>query len=233
MSPGGIIEPRRDEDTKKSVICRLLFVIRGFWEANNKKQITSGQLASFCLLGLILLGLGFWSGGCASAVSAGSNTALDAVDLVRMTDRMAASIAGDAAVQRILAQRGSMTIVVEPVVNLMTAAVLPRGQADAFTARVRSLLSKHDPERFVWVMNRDAFYALRQQELNVDLGPQPERVQPEYALTAKFQSLVHETKDRRSDYYLCVYELSDLKSGDVIWSDMYEVKKTAVGGMLD
>jgi PBP1b-binding outer membrane lipoprotein LpoB len=171
--------------------------------------------------------------GCASAVSAGSNTALDGIDLVRMTDRMAASLAGDAAVQQIIAQRGAMTIVVEPVVNLMTAAVLPRGQADAFTARVRSLLSKHGSGQFVWVMNRAAFYSLRQRELDVDLGPEPQRVQPAYALTAKFQSLVHETKDRRSDYYLCVYELTDLKSGDVIWSDQYEVKKTAVGGMLD
>jgi PBP1b-binding outer membrane lipoprotein LpoB len=214
------------------VICYLLFVIRGLWETNNKKQITNNKFVSSCLCGSILLGVAFWSGGCASAVSAGSNTALDGIDLVRMTDQMAASISGNAAVQRIVAEKGPMTIVVEPVVNLMTAAVLPKGQADAFTARVRSLLSKHAPEKFIWVMNRDAFYSLRNQELNVDLGPEPERVQPEYALTAKFQSLVHETKDRRSDYYLCVYELTNLKSGDVIWSDKYEVKKTAVGGML-
>lgn len=172
------------------------------------------------------------AGGCASAVSAGSNTALDGLDLVRMTDMMAASIAASAAVQAEIREHGPMKIVVEPVVNLMTAAVLPRGQADAFTARVRSLLSKHAPESFQWIMNRDAFYSLREKELDVDLGPDPDRVQPRYALTAKFQSLVHETKDRRSDYYLCVYELSDLQSGDIIWSNKYEVKKTAVGGLL-
>src|SRR5438270_12190486 len=104
--------------------------------------------------------------GCTSAVQSGHNTALDSVDLLQMTDQMAASLIADPKVQETIARDGPMKVVVEPVENRMTAEVLPRGQAEAFTARVRALLSKHYPEKFTWVMNRDSFYRLRGQELD-------------------------------------------------------------------
>ena len=70
--------------------------------------------------------------------------------------------------------------------------MLPAGQADAFTARVRALLSKQAPERYTWVMNRDAYYRLRARELDVDLGPDPDRLQPQYQLSARFTSVTDE-----------------------------------------
>ena len=93
-----------------------------------------------------------------------------------MTDDMAMKIVADPEVQAAIAREGPLKVVVQPVENRMTAEVLPRGPAEAFTARVRSLLSKHAPDRFTWVMNRDAFYRLRGRELEgVDLGPRPRR----------------------------------------------------------
>ena len=171
--------------------------------------------------------------GCASAVAAGHSTALDSVDLVQMTDDMAARIVADPKVQSVLA-RGPMKVVVQPVENRMEAEILPRGPAEAFTARVRTLLARREPNRFVWVMNRDAYYRLRGRELeDVDLGPAPEAVNPEYALTATFSSLTTEDPKRRSAYYLCVYELTDLQQRNVLWTGSYEVKKLAVKGFLD
>ncbi|HLL89826.1 MAG TPA: hypothetical protein VK324_11015, partial [Tepidisphaeraceae bacterium] len=131
--------------------------------------------------------------GCTGAVQSGKGTALDGVDLVQMTDQMAQSLSASPAVQEAFAQRGPLKVVVQPVQNFMEAEVLPAGQADAFTARVRSLLSKQSPDQFTWVMNRDAFYRLRGQELEgpegkVVLGPLPEDVQPDYTLTARFTS---------------------------------------------
>jgi hypothetical protein len=83
-------------------------------------------------------------------------------------------------------------------------------------------------------MNRDAWHYLRQRELeNVDPGPSPDAIQPRYALTAKFSTLTHETSQRRSTYYLCVYELTDLQNRNVLWSDKWEVQKKAVKGFLD
>src|SRR5205085_3094494 len=107
--------------------------------------------------------------GCSSAVQWGTNTALNGDDLVKMTDDMAMKLVADPNVQAAIARDGALKIVVMPVVNDMRAEVLPRGPAEAFTARLRTLLAKHAPEKFLWVMNRDAFYRLRGRELdNVD-----------------------------------------------------------------
>lgn len=173
--------------------------------------------------------------GCASAVKVGHNTALDATDLVIMTDDMAAKILADPEVQSAVAREGQLPVVVQPVQNLMTGEVLPRGPAETFTARVRLLLSRHAPDKFLWVMNRDAFYRLRERELEggMDLGPSPDAVQPKYALTARFSSLTDESSKRRTSYYLCVYELSALGDRTLLWTDKYEVKKRAVKGFLD
>jgi hypothetical protein len=183
---------------------------------------------------------GFWlllalalSPGCTSAVQSGQSTALDGADLVAMTDDMSMKIVADPEVQAAIAQEGALRVVVEPVENLMTAEVLPRGPAEAFTGRLRALLSRHAPEQFTWVMNRDAFYRLRGRELDYDLGPSPDAINPQYALVARFSSLTNESAKARSSYYLCVYELTDLERRTVLWSDKYEVKKTAVKGFLD
>jgi hypothetical protein len=173
------------------------------------------------------------STGCASAIARGSSTALDSVDLIRMTDDMSMRIMGDPDVQEVLA-RGPMKVVVQPVENRMEAEILPRGPAEAFTARLRSLLSRQAPDRFVWVMNRDAYHRLRHRELeDIDLGPPPESVNPEYALTATFSSLTTDDARRRASYYLCVYELTDLQDRTVLWTGSYEVRKVAVRGFLD
>src|SRR5688572_24675854 len=181
---------------------------------------------SVCICGSIL--------GCSSAVGAGQSTALSGVDLVKMTDDMAMRLGSDAEVQRAIAQRGPLKVVVMPVENRMRAEVLPRGVAEAFVARVRTLLSRHAPESFTWIMNRDAFYNLRGRELEgVELGPSPDAVNPDYALSAIFSSLADEDRKHRSSYYLCRYELTDLRDRTVLWTGAYEVKKVAVKGFGD
>jgi hypothetical protein len=172
--------------------------------------------------------------GCASAVAVGSNTALDGTDLVSMTDLMSTSILGDPEIQAAIAQKGTLKIVVQPVVNDLDAEILPVGAADAFTARLRALLSHHAPDKFTWIENRDSFYRLRNQELaNVDPGPSPDAVNPEYALTATFTSIAKENDQSRNQYYVCNYSLSSLKDRTVLWTKSYEVQKRAVKGFLD
>ena len=167
-------------------------------------------------------------------MSSGENTALNGTDLVKMTDDMAAAIEGSPAVRAAVSRDGSLRVVVEPVVNRMTAEVLPAGPADAFTARVRTLLARHDPERYTWVMNKEAFYRLRGQELDgVALGPAPDAISPQYALTATFTSIARETAGGRDDYYVCNYQLANLADRTVLWTKAYEVQKRAVKGFLD
>jgi hypothetical protein len=172
--------------------------------------------------------------GCASAVAVGTNTALDGNDLISMTDQMSTSILGDPEVQAAIAEKGRLNVVVQPVVNQMRAEILTTGAGDAFTARLRALLSHHAPDKFTWIENKASFYRLRGQELQgVDPGPSPEAVNPEYALTAIFTSLANETDQSRNSYYVCNYELRSLKDRSILWSKSYEVQKKAVKGFLD
>jgi hypothetical protein len=181
--------------------------------------------AALCLCAL--------AAGCGSAVSSGRNTALNGFDLVSMTDDMAAKISGSPAVSAAIQKSGPLTIVVEPVMNQLTGEILPHGQAEAFTSRVRVLLAQHQPDRFTWVMNRDEYHDLQLQATGRDLGLNPDAIHPQYALTATFNSLTQEDADRRSEYYLCVYTLTDLQDGTLLWTDKYELKKNVVKGFLD
>jgi hypothetical protein len=183
---------------------------------------------------VFICGLFLCSAGCKNAVQSGHSTALSGADLLKMTDDMAMKIGGDPDVQAAFEKNGPLKIVVQPVENRMTAEILPKGPAEAFTARVRTLLARHSPERYTWIMNRDAFYDLRGRELEgIDLGPSPDAVNPQYALTAKFSTLTKEDAKRRSAYYLCVYELTNLQDRSVLWTGSYEVKKNAVKEFLD
>lgn len=187
--------------------------------------------------GLVLLALlaAATAGGCAagSAVASGNNTALDSVNLKDMTDAMAASVAASRPVQDAITGQGPLKIVIQPVENRMTGEILPPGQAEAFTTRIRALLSKHAPDRYVWVMNRDTFYRLRGTELEGALGPAPEAVNPRYALWGTFYSITDESSKRRTSAYLCKFELTDLERRTILWQDTYQVKKAATKGFLD
>src|SRR5688500_16016249 len=189
------------------------------------------QLLLLATLAPVLIGAA--GAGCASAVAVGQNTALDAMNLEQMTDRMAESIARNPKVQAAVEKEGSLKIVVQPVENRMTGEILPRGQAEAFTTRVRALLSKHDPDRYTWVMNRETFYRLRGTELESALGPAPDAVNPQYALWGHFYTLTDESSRHRSSAYLCVFELTDLERRNTLWRDSYQVKKTISKGLLD
>ena len=206
--------------------------------SNSKSQIPNLKFQilnfRFQIQWLLILGV-LAIAGCAenTAVSHGRNTALDSIDLTSMTDQMARSMAGDERVRQAIAAKGKLVTVIQPVENRLTGEILPAGQAELFTARVRVLFANHARESFTWVMNRDAFYRLQNKERDLDLGPVPERTQPAYALTATFHSLTDETTKQRTAAYLCVYELTNLSDRSIVWNDRYEVKKTAVKGFLD
>ena len=203
-------------------------------DERGRKNGNAGRHSSFLRLSASICGSILFLVGCANnnpALSHGRNTALDSANLVEMTEDMTGKILADPEVQSQLADKGRLKIVIQPVENRMVGEVLPRGAKEAFVARLRALLHERAPEKFAWVMNRDAWHALRAREL--DPGPDPDRVQPEYALTARFSSITDESSKHRSSYYLCVYNLTDLTSGQTLWTDKYEVKKSAVKGFLD
>ena len=187
---------------------------------------------------LLAVFVGLGAAGCGNAVRTGTSTALSGFDLEVMADQMARSIMADPDVQQAIAERGPLKVVVLPVENRLTGEVLPQGQARAFTAQVRVLLSRSQSSagerNFVWVNNRDTFYALRNRELEgIDPGPAPEAVSPEWALHATFRSLTDDDKRRRSAFYQAVFALTSLDNRTTLWTDVYNVKKSAVKNFLD
>lgn len=190
-----------------------------------------------CWLLPLMIGIGGcvvgWMVGCVGATGGGRSAALDGFDLEQMTSQMAISIASDPEVRREIERQGALRIVVLPVVNEMRAEVLPTGAAYAFTARIRTLLSRQMPTQFVWVLSRDAFYSKRAELEGVDLGPAPDAIDPRYALVARFYSLTDEDRRQRRSDYLCAFELTDLEGRTVLWSDRYSTRKQVRRGSLD
>ena len=178
---------------------------------------------------LAIVWFGFLLTGCAGpAINVHArNTFLDSRDLKVMTDKMAAAIATDPAIVRITAH-GPMTIVLDQLKN-ETDALIPPDQGDIFLHRVRVLLTAHQSlrRRFVFVLNPATFRRLRRQEgmTAAALGPNEGEVFPQYALQAAFYSDTHVAAKYRSDYYLCTFFLTKIKSGRIIWEGTYQTKK--------
>lgn len=164
------------------------------------------------------------------------NTSLTSVDLVTMTDQMAASITADPTVAQIAKP---MIIVVKPVQNLTNEIIRPQ-EKELYVHRVQALLATKPQLRgqYVFVLNRDDYMALQQQEgmTPEELGTPEERVKPEYSLTATFYASTSVSAKQRGDTYLCDFELQKIDkegTGVIVWEDKYETSKHIKKSLLD
>lgn len=193
-----------------------------------------------CRLAKCLLALPVLLAGCTTeAINKDAKTTfLDSNDLVTMTDKMAHSIVADPQVAAVIAQK-PMIIVMKPIVN-ETNEIIRKGEKELYVHRVRVQLSGHPMlrDKFVFVLNRADYEKLRTEEgLNPgELGPDVQRVQPEYALTGTFYVNTNVSTNKRSDTYLCTFRLFKL-SGDAtgvqLWEDTYETSKHIKKEFLD
>ncbi len=185
--------------------------------------------------------------GCGPAINRNAqNTFLTSDDLVRMTDKMAADLAKDSKVANILRTTGRpMTIVLMPVRN-ETNEIIPESEKWMYVHRVRVLLSSKQVLRnqFTFVLNKADYEKLQSEEgvSTAALGPDESRIVPEYALTGTFYADTNTSSRNRSDYYLCTFQLTRINpgsaagsagTGEIIWENRYETKKTITKGLLD
>ncbi len=56
---------------------------------------------------------------------------------------------------------------------------------------------------------------------------------PTHAMTATFHSVTRSTGVERTDLYYCQYEITDLLTGETVWSDKVEFKRIAHGRTWD
>lgn len=158
------------------------------------------------------------------------NTFLNSRDLIAMTDQMAASLARSPTIAK-LASHGPLVVVLTPLKN-ETNSIITRGQGAAFLHRVRLLLARQ-PElstRFVFVVTRRNLQDIRAQ--SVSQSTMPRRLTPQYALQAVFYADTNVAPKVRTDYYLCTFVLTNIRSGQMVWQGSYETRKVARSSFL-
>lgn len=171
--------------------------------------------------------------GCALDPPRVNTTFLRAVDLVEMTDRMAASLANDPLVRARGPESEPWVISLDRVVN-RTNEVIPEREKWLYLARLRARLAETATSRergLVWVIPPERWRAIAP-VAGPDLPPPPRRT-PTHLLTAEFHALTNTWTTGRTDAYLNDYQLIDLRSGEIVWEDAWEVKRAIEGLTFD
>ena len=170
--------------------------------------------------------------GCAHRPPAAQTTFLNAVDLQDMTDRMAMSFAEDPEIASRDSTSPPWIISINRMTN-HTNEIIPNREKWLYVARLRALLGSTGLARnrnMVWIIPPE-----RWADLQSELGSAPSelRLPPTHQMSAEFTSLTNTSRHGRSDAYLCEYRLVDLATGELIWTDFWEVKRAATGLTFD
>lgn len=172
--------------------------------------------------------------GCAGGPPEVRTTFLRAVDLIEMTDRMAASLAGAPAITERGPDSDRWVVSMERISN-RTNQLIPDGEKWLYVARLRSRLAAADLSNrtnLVWVMPPER-WAEVVDELDDPREPLELRTPPTHQLTGTFLALTTTSGAGRSDTTVSSYQLVDLATGELVWEDAWEVKRAVSGRTYD
>jgi hypothetical protein len=184
-------------------------------------------LVPLCLGGLLFLT------GCGGPPKV-QTTFLRSVDLIAMTDQMAASFAHDDVIASRTPESEPWVISMYRVQN-HTNQIIPDREKWLYLARLRALLAQTDISRqrnLIWIIPPER-WPMVAQELGVSEEPYGLRMNPTHQLTAEFYALTNTSGKGRSDSYMCSFQLLDLLSGQIEWEDSWEVKRAISGKTYD
>lgn len=159
-------------------------------------------------------------------------TFLSSVDLIAMTDRMSASFARDEIIGERTSQSPPWVISIFRAQNF-TNQIIPDREKWLYLARLRAQLQQSDVSRkrnIIWVIPPERWPIVQ-----AELGDAPPelRMRPTHELTAEFSALTTTSGRGRSDAYFCEYQLLELATGRIVWSDHWEVKRSVSGKTYD
>jgi len=146
-------------------------------------------------------------------------------DLIEMTDKMAPDLLKIPEISR---NPNKIVIVMKPIVNQTEDQ--PGRDMTIYVARIRSLLNQHARDRLAFVEEKKTTENYQAQEGtgNTDImeegsrgpGQPPTRIVPQYILKGVFYSKA----ERATTFYLCTFQLTNMKSGEIVWENSYEVR---------
>jgi Peptidoglycan-synthase activator LpoB len=152
---------------------------------------------------------------------------LQSKDVVNASDQMAQSLA---ALPEVNASPTQLTVVTAPAENLSSNRSV---NYDIFLTRLKVNLSKYARGRIALIENRQKLADLQNQELDRPAGGDtfgqggrpaaaggPGGIQPDYALYCTITDL----PNKGTNYYLFEFKMTNLKTRQLTWTDMYEVR---------
>ncbi len=149
---------------------------------------------------------------------------LQSRDLVDMTDKLAADLL------KIPEIANNPNKVIIQVTSIRNQTSTPWQNDQIYLARMRVLLSKYAGDRIAFTLPPQQLAQLQQETLGSSAGgfeqssrgaaPSSGRLLPQYALTGVFFDL----PNAATTYYLCEFQLADIRTGQIIWDRKYEVR---------
>ncbi len=161
---------------------------------------------------------------------------MTADDFDAMIAAMAASLAHSDPVASRAADSPRWVITIDRVQNL-SSDVMTDAEQWAIMARLRGAA----PIRALWDQKNIRFVIRAERVEKIRRDPDlyafddsfgAER-RPTHQMSATFRSITRATAVDRTDLYYCEFEILDMASGEPVWSDRFEYKRSAHGHVWD
>lgn len=175
-------------------------------------------------------------GGCAKKVK---STRITGNDFYVTMDKMVDSLAKSDVIGQRNTESPEMILMINKVTNLTSDIISPAEQW-MLVARVRdTLVNRFAAEKNIrMVITPEKHDLLRKAGYTGDLGGG--QLKATHVMSAQFMSARRggvqgqdNVTDIRADYYYLAYEIVNIESQEVIWSDRFEFKREAVGQLVD
>lgn len=161
--------------------------------------------------------------------TAGQSTTITSADLTEVTTEITERLKASDFLRDRSADSPPLTITLRKVVNYTSDVLRDNDRwylmyrvLDSFSVRS---LSQEKNIRIVIPAERLA-------ELKAEVpeaGDVVSRAAPTHVMDAVFRSVTAAAGAARTDYYYCQYRVTEIASGEVVWSDRFEFKRAAVG----
>lgn len=155
------------------------------------------------------------------------DSGLQSKDVVNASDQMAQSLA---ALPEVNASPTQLLVVTTPAENRSSN---PSVNYDIFLSRLKVNLSKYARGRIALIENKQKLADLQNMELDHPSGGDPFQqggrppvaggpggLQPDYALYCTITDM----PNKGTNYYLFEFKMTNLKTRQITWTDMYEVR---------